>query len=285
MRQIKITPSITVRGGVVDGYLRDISSLDMITPEEEVELAQRIQDGDDQARQKLVEANLRFVVSVAKQYQGRGLELVDLINEGNIGLIRAAERFDATRGNKFISYAVWWVRQQIYQAVSEQSRIVRLPQNQVGIVSKLANETAAFIQKECREPTAEELAAIVDMSEDKVRDTLGISGTHMSLERPLGDDGDSGTLLDIVPDENSPAADMEVNMESLRDDISDVLGMLSQREKEVVLLSFGIGCAEMSLEEIGEKLDLSRERVRQVREKAVRKLRREDVKDRLRQYL
>lgn len=285
MKQLKITQSITVRGGAIDGYLRDISSLARITPDEEVELSTRIREGDEEAKRRMVEANLRFVVSVAKQYQGHGLELVDLINEGNIGLIKAAERFDATRGNKFISYAVWWVRQQIYQALSEQSRMVRLPLNQVGLINKLAEAGASFMQREGREPSDEELSELTGIPLAKVRETLGVSGKHMSLDRPLGDDGDSGTLLDVKPDDDSPAADGGADRESLGTDISDVLTLLTPREREIVLWSFGIGCAEMSMEEIGERLDLSRERVRQVREKAVRKLRRPSIKARLRQYL
>lgn len=285
MRQLKITQSITQRGGAIDGYLRDISSLEMITPSEEADLTIKIKAGDEEAKNKLVEANLRFVVSVAKQYQGNGLELVDLINEGNIGLIKAAERFDATRGIKFISYAVWWVRQQIFLAISEQSRMVRLPQNQVGMISKLTGAAAAFQQIEGREPSAEELSEITGIPAAKISESLGLSGKHVSLDKPLGEDSESGTLMELKPDEESPAADLAVDNESMREDITDVLGMLTSREQKILLWSFGIGCAEMTMEEIGEKLDLSRERVRQVREKAVRKLRRPDVKDRLRQYL
>ena len=257
----------------------------MITPDEEAELAARIREGDMEARQRLVEANLRFVVSVAKQYQGSGLELPDLIDEGNIGLMKAAEKFDPSRGFKFISYAVWWVRQQILQGISDQARMVRLPLNQVSLLNKLMKETSAFVQANGREPSPDELSEITDIPAEKVRETLGLSGKPLSLDSPLGDDDDAGTLLDVRPDENSPAADGGTEATSLHEDLTDVMEILNQRERNVVMWSFGIGCCEMSLEEIGEKLNLTRERVRQVRERAVRKLSGPAVRDRLRQYL
>lgn len=285
MRQLKIGQSYTTRGGAVDWYLRDIAALGRITPDEEVELSMRIQNGDESAVKKMVESNLRFVVSVAKQYQGHGLELTDLINEGNIGLIKAASRFDATRGNKFISYAVWWVRQQIIQAISEQSRMVRIPLNQVATLNKLTNIASSFVQDNGREPSALELSEITGIPESKVTETMCLFAKHTSLDRPLGEDDESGTLLDVKADEDSPAADSGTVQESLHDDILSALGILTQREREIILWSFGIGCSEMTMEEIGEKLDLTRERVRQVREKAVRKLAHSEVKSLLRQYL
>lgn len=285
MRQLKIGKSITVRGGAVDGYLRDIANLGMITPDEEVELALRVKAGDESARNQLIEANLRFVVSVAKQYQGHGMELTDLINEGNIGLMRAVQKFDATRGIKFISYAVWWVRQQILQAISEQSRMVRLPQNQIGLISKLNSQSAFFQQSEGREPSAEELAQITGIPVGKVRTALGLSGRHVSLDSPLGEDDDAGTLLDVKADENSPAADETSDRESLSKEIGDALLLLTPRERNIVKWAFGIGCSEMTLDEIGDRLDLTRERVRQVKDKAVRKLSRSQTKEMLRQYL
>lgn len=285
MKQLKISQSITTRGGAIDGYLRDIAGLERITPEEEVELALRIQKGDEVAKRKLVEANLRFVVSVAKQYQGNGMELIDLINEGNMGLIKAAENFDPSRGFKFISYAVCWIRQRILQAIYEQSRMIRLPLNQVELINKLLKEITMFLQLEGREPSAEELSARTGLPAMKIRDALAFSGKHVSLDSPLGDSEDNGTLLDVRPDESAPAADKEVMDNSLTEDLIDVMKALTSREKEIVLMSFGIGCDVMSLEEIGEKFELSRERVRQVRERAVRKLSHSAAKDRLRQYL
>lgn len=285
MKQIKITQSYTIRGGAVDWYLSDISGLDRITPEEEVELAMKIQRGDEEARKRLVEANLRFVVSVAKQYQGHGFELVDLINEGNIGLLKAAERFDPTRGFKFISYAVCWIRQAILQAISEQSRMVRLPLNQTAQINKILKEMTAFTQLNGREPSAEELEELTGFPASKISESLGLTVKHMSLDSPLGDEGDSGTLLDVHPDKDSPEPDEGTTGESLRTDLVDVMQALNERERDIILWSFGIGCEEISLEEIAEKLDLTRERVRQLRERAVRKLAKSGIKDRLRQYL
>lgn len=284
MQQLKIMQSVTARTMTVDSYLRDIGALSMITPEEETELAYRIQKGDEEAYRRLVEANLRFVVSVAKQYQNSGLDLSDLINEGNLGLMKAARRFDPTRGFKFISYAVWWIRQQIMQAISEQGRMVRLPLNQVGILNRISKAKSLFLQENEREPSDSELAEFLELTPDKIGEAVSHSAKHMSFDVPFGDDGD-GTLLDVVPDESSEQADSGLQQESLRTDMQAVMMVLSPREREIVSLAFGIGCQEMTLEEIGERFDLTRERVRQVKEKAIRKMARPGVKDRLRQYV
>jgi len=284
MKQIKITQSVTARTLTVEGYLRDISSISMITPEEETELAIRIKQGDEDAFRRLVEANLRFVVSVAKQYQSSGLDLSDLINEGNLGLMKAARRFDPTRGFKFISYAVWWIRQQIMQAISDQGRMVRLPLNQVGIINRINKAKAQFVQQNEREPSDAELAEFLDLTPDKVGEAVCHSSRHMSFDVPFGEDGD-GSLLDVVPDDSEAPADASLQKESLQTDIRTVMAILNSREKEVLTLYFGLGCQEMTLDEIGEKLDLTRERVRQVREKAIRKLARPGVRNRLAQYL
>jgi len=276
--------SVTARTMTVDSYLRDISSMQMISPEEETELASRIQKGDEDAFLRLVEANLRFVVSVAKQYQNSGLDLSDLINEGNLGLMKAARRFDPTRGFKFISYAVWWIRQQILQAISDQGRMVRLPLNQVGMINRINKAKAQFIQENEREPSDSELAEFLDLTPDKVGEAVSHSSKHISFDVPFGEDGD-GTLLDVVPDESSEQADYGLQKESLRSDIQSIMMVLSPREREIVSLAFGIGCREMTLEEIGERFDLTRERVRQVKEKAIRKMARPGVRDRLRQYV
>ena len=283
MQQLKITQSVTARTMTVESYLRDISSLPMISPEEETELAARIQKGDQDAYKRLVEANLRFVISVAKQYQNSGLDLCDLINEGNLGLMKAAGRFDPTRGFKFISYAVWWIRQTIMQAISDQGRMVRLPLNQIGVINRINRQKNLFIQKNEREPTNEELAEFMDITPDKISEAIENSGKHVSFDMPFGEDGD-GTLLDVVPDNNSESADRNLETESLHEDLCTVMKALSPREREIISLAFGIGCREMSLDEIGDKLELTRERVRQVREKALRKMARPSVRERLVQY-
>ncbi|MDD7234264.1 MAG: RNA polymerase sigma factor RpoD/SigA [Bacteroidales bacterium] len=284
MQQIKIIQSVTARTMTVDSYLRNINSIPMVTPDEETELADRIQKGDEDAYRRLVEANLRFVVSVAKQYQSSGLDLCDLINEGNLGLMKAARRFDPTRGFKFISYAVWWIRQQIMQAISEQGRMVRLPLNQIGIINRINRAKTQFEQENEREPSDRELAEFLDLTPDKIGEAVSHASRHMSFDTPFGEDGD-GTLLDVVPDNDAEQADTGLQKESLRVDIQHVMMVLSQREREIVSLAFGIGCQEMTLEEIGERMDLTRERVRQVKEKAIRKMARPGVKDILRQYL
>ena len=283
MNQLKIMQSVTARTMTVDSYLRDIGPLNMISPEEETGLAHRIQKGDEEAYRRLVEANLRFVVSVAKQYQNSGMDLSDLINEGNLGLLKAARKFDPTRGFKFITYAVWWIRQQIMQAISEQGRMVRLPMNQVGIINRVNKAKAQFMQDNEREPTDTALAELLDITPSKAGEAIGHLSKHMSLDVPFGDEGE-GNLLDVVPDESSEQADSNLQQESLRSDIRNVMMILSPREREIVSLAFGIGCREMTLEEIGERFDLTRERVRQVKEKAIRKLARPGVKNILRQY-
>lgn len=280
---MKITQSVTERNRTVDGYLRDIGGLPLVSSEEEAELASRIQGGDENARRELVEANLRFVVSVAKQYQGRGLELSDLINEGNMGLMKAAERFDPTRGFKFISYAVWWIRQSILQAIAEQGRMVRLPLNQLGVLNRIYRKRSELVQKYEREPTDGELAECMDITPEKIGEAVAVSNGHLSFDTPFGDDGD-GTLLDVVPDAAAPQADDKLGRESLRSDLLDIMAVLSDRERQIVSLAFGLGCQEMTMEEIGERFNLTRERVRQVRERAIRKLSRPSVKARLVQY-
>ena len=283
MQQLKITPSVTARDMTVNHYLSDISRCRMVTPEEESELATRVQAGDEAALRRLVEANLRFVVSVAKTYQGHGLDLSDLINEGNIGLIKAAWKFDPTRGFKFISYAVWWIRQSILQAIADQSRMVRLPLNQVGVLNKLVRARADFMQENEREPSDRELAELVDITPEKVGEVLRSSGSHLSFDSPFDDEGD-GTLLDIIPDNSAGEADASLNRESLRSDLEDVMRVLAPREREILLRAFGIGCPEKSLEEIGDEFRLTRERVRQIKEKAIRKMARKSVRERLVQY-
>lgn len=283
MKQLKITQSVTERTRTVDEYLRDINRYPMVTEEEEAELAVRIREGDLSARQELVQANLRFVVSVAKQYQGRGLELSDLINEGNIGLMKAAERFDPTRGFKFISYGVWWIRQSILQGLAEQGRMVRLPMNQQGVINQIYRTREAFFQNNGREPSDSELAEFMDITPEKIGETVSMSCGHISFDAPLGEDRE-GTLLDVVPDNSSPQADDNLGIESLRSDLNDVMTVLSDRERQILTLAYGLGCQEMTLEEIGLKFNLTRERVRQVKEKAVRKLSRPKLKARLVQY-
>ena len=283
MRQLKISKSITNRESAsLDRYLQEIGREELITIEEEVELAQAIKRGDKRALDKMTRANLRFVVSVAKQYQNQGLSLPDLINEGNLGLIKAAEKFDETRGFKFISYAVWWIRQSILQALAEQARIVRLPLNQVGTLNKITKALSKFEQENERKPTSEELAKELDLPEDKVTDTLKVSGRHISVDAPFVE-GEENSLLDVLTNEDSPNALMN---ESLSREIDHVLMNLSEREAEIVKLFFGIGGGqEMTLEEIGLKFGLTRERVRQIKEKAIRKLRSEEHSKTLKPYL
>ena len=272
MRQLKITKSITNRESAsLDKYLQEIGRKDLITVDEEVELAQRIKQGDQAALDKLVSANLRFVVSVAKQYQNQGLSLPDLIDEGNLGLIKAAQKFDETRGFKFISYAVWWVRQSILQALAEQSRIVRLPLNQVGSLNKIGKALQRFEQENERRPSASELADQLDVPVEKIADTMKVSGRHVSVDAPFVD-GEDNSLLDVLPNDDSPMADASLNQESLAKEVNRALDQLNPRERDILKMFFGIGCQEMTLEEIGAKFDLTRERVRQIKEKAIRRL-------------
>ena len=272
MRQLKITKSITNRESAsLDKYLQEIGREELVTPDEEVELAQRIRKGDQEALEKLTRANLRFVVSVAKQYQNQGLSLPDLINEGNLGLIKAAEKFDETRGFKFISYAVWWIRQSILQALAEQSRIVRLPLNQVGSLNKINKALTRFEQENERQPTNEELSEMIDVPKDKTSDTLRVGSRHVSVDAPFVE-GEDNSLLDVLPNDDSPSADRGLVNESLNTEIERALSTLTDREREIVKSFFGIGCQEMTLEEIGERFGLTRERVRQIKEKAIRRL-------------
>jgi RNA polymerase primary sigma factor len=252
--------------------LQEIGKEELISVDEEVELAQRIKKGDRAALEKLTKANLRFVVSVAKQYQNQGLSLPDLINEGNLGLIKAAEKFDETRGFKFISYAVWWIRQSILQALAEQSRIVRLPLNQVGSLNKINKAFSKFEQEYERTPSPEELADVLELPKEKVTDTLKVSGRHVSVDAPFIE-GEDNSLLDVLPNTDSPVADKLLLDESLSKEISRALATLTERERDIIRHFFGIACQEMTLEEIGEKFGLTRERVRQIKEKAIRRLR------------
>ena len=285
MRQLKITKSMTNRESAsLDKYLQEIGKEELISVEEEVELAQRIRRGDQEALEKLTKANLRFVVSVAKQYQNQGLSLPDLINEGNLGLIKAAEKFDETRGFKFISYAVWWIRQSILQALAEQSRIVRLPLNQVGSLNKINKAFARFEQEHERTPSAEELANELELPKEKVTDTLRVAGRHISVDAPFAD-GEDNSLLDVLVNTDSPNADKGLINESLATEVERALEILTERERDIIRYFFGIGCSEMTLEEIGEKFDLTRERVRQIKEKAIRKLRQSQRSALLKSYL
>ncbi len=285
MRQLKITKSITNRESAsLDKYLQEIGKEELITVEEEVELAQRIKKGDRDALEKLTRANLRFVVSVAKQYQNQGLSLPDLINEGNLGLIKAAEKFDETRGFKFISYAVWWIRQSILQALAEQSRIVRLPLNQVGSLNKINKAVSTCEQEFERTPSPEELADVLDLPKEKVSDTLRVSGRHVSVDAPFVD-GEDNSLLDVLPNNDSPNADRTLLNESLTREIERSLATLTERERDIIKLFFGIGVQEMTLEEIGEQFGLTRERVRQIKEKAIRRLRHTSRSKLLKTYL
>ncbi len=287
MRQLKITKSITNRESQsLDKYLQDIGKEELITAEEEVELARKIKQGDQKALEKLTRANLRFVVSVAKQYQNQGLTLPDLINEGNLGLIKAAQKFDETRGFKFISYAVWWIRQSILQALAEQARIVRLPLNQVGSLNKI-NKAFSRLEQEFERPSsAEELAEALEVPEDKIKESLNVSGRHVSMDAPLSTSEDGGTLMDVMANADSPKADHALMAESLQKEIERSLSTLTDKEREIIRLFFGIGMNHgLTLEEIGAKFNLTRERVRQIKEKAIRRLRHTSRNKLLKAYL
>ena len=285
MRQLKITKSITNReSAALEKYLQEISKETMISAEEEVELAQRIKKGDTKALERLTKANLRFVVSVAKQYQNQGLSLPDLINEGNLGLLNAAERFVETRGFKFISYAVWWIRQSILQAISEQSRIVRLPLNQVGSVNKINREINRFEQLNERRPSVDEIAEKVDLPQEKIDEAMAINGHQISVDAPFVE-GEDNSLLDVMANSDAPLADNQLVEESLKSEIQNALSALNERERNVVEASYGINQPELTLEEIGTKFGLTRERVRQIKEKAIRKLRNSKANKFLKTYL
>ena len=285
MRQLKITRSITNRESeALEKYLSEIGREELLSSDEEVELAQRIRKGDQQALERLTKANLRFVVSVAKQYQNQGLALPDLINEGNLGLIKAAEKFDETRGFKFISYAVWWIRQSILQAIAEQSRIVRLPLNQVGSMNKINQMLSKFEQENERRPSVDEISERIDLPEDKVDEAMLIGGRHVSVDAPFVD-GEDNSLLDVLVNNDAPMADRELVMESLRSEIDSALKVLNERERNIVTAFYGIGQPEMTLEEIGSKFGLTRERVRQIKEKAIRRLRNNTKNKILKAYL
>ena len=285
MRQLKITQSITNRESAsLDKYLQEIGHEELITVEEEGVALKKVSTEARKALEKLTKANLRFVVSVAKQYQNKGLSLPDLINEGNLGLIKAAEKFDETRGFKFISYAVWWIRQSILQAIAEQSRIVRLPLNQVGSVNKINKIANRFEQEHERRPSADEIGDFVDLPEDKIEDALKVSTRHVSMDAPFSD-SEENSLLDILPNNDSPDTDFELVMESLRNEINRALLTLNERERHIIEAFFGINQPEMTLEEIGEKFGLTRERVRQIKEKAIRRLRHNTKNKLLRSYL
>lgn len=285
MRQLKISNSFTNRESAsLDKYLQEIGHEELLSVDEEVELAQKIKKGDRQALERLTRANLRFVVSVAKQYQNQGLSLPDLINEGNVGLIKAAEKFDETRGFKFISYAVWWIRQSILQAIAEQSRIVRLPLNQVGSVNKINRELNKFEQEHERRPSVDEIADRIDLPEEKVEEAMKANNRHVSMDAPFVD-GEDNSLLDVLADNDMPMADKALVQESLRKEIDRAIDLLNDREQKVVRAFFGIGTPEMTLEEIGDKYNLTRERVRQIKEKAIRRLRHNTKNKLLKTYL
>ena len=287
MRQLKITKSITNRESQsLEKYLQEIGKVDLLTPEEEVDLAQRIKQGDQIALEKLTKANLRFVVSVAKQYQNQGLSLSDLINEGNLGLIKAAQRFDETRGFKFISYAVWWIRQSILQALAEQSRIVRLPLNKVGSLNKINKAFSALEQEFEREPTADELAEVLEINREEVETTMGVASRHVSVDAPF-QEGESNSLLDVLENNNIAKTDSDLEYkQSLRTEIERSLSTLTERQRDVIKYYFGIGLQHaMSLEDIGEKFGLTRERVRQIKDKAINKLRATSRSKLLKNYL
>lgn len=286
MRQLKISKQITNRESQsLDKYLQEIGKVDLLTPDEEVELAKRIKEGDQIALEKLTKANLRFVVSVAKQYQNQGLSLGDLINEGNLGLIKAAQRFDETRGFKFISYAVWWIRQSILQALAEQSRIVRLPLNRVGSLNKISKTFSELEQKYEREPSPEELAEVLDVTTAEVVDTMKISGRHVSMDAPFVQ-GEENSLLDVLANDSEETPDSGLMNDSLRREVQRALSTLTQREEDVITLYFGLnGEHALTLEEIGEKFNLTRERVRQIKEKAIRRLRHTSRSKALKPYL
>jgi RNA polymerase primary sigma factor len=285
MRQLKITKSITNRNSdSLEKYLHDIGKEELITPEEEVELAKRITMGDQEALEKLTKANLRFVVSVAKQYQHQGLSLPDLINEGNLGLIKAAKKFDETKGFKFISYAVWWIRQCILQALAEQSRIVRLPLNKIGALNKINRAFSQLEQEHEREPSPEEVAAILELPEVKVAGTLELSGRHLSVDAPF-QDGEENSLLDVLPSHDTPSTDSKLIEESLAKEIERTLSTLPEKESNVIRAFYGIGTKPMSLEEIGQTIGISRERTRQIKEKAIKHLRQKSKNKLLKTYL
>ena len=286
MRQLKITKQVTNRETAsLDKYLQEIGKVELISAEEEVELAQRIKQGDKVALEKLTKANLRFVVSVSKQYQNHGLSLPDLINEGNLGLIKAAQRFDETRGFKFISYAVWWIRQSILQALAEQSRIVRLPLNKIGSINKINKAYAKLEQEYEREPNAEEIAEVLEITEAEVKESMKNAGRHISMDAPLIQDEDN-TMYDVLKSEEAPTPETELLYESLRKEIDRAISTLTPREADVVRLYFGLnGSHPMTLEEIGEKFDLTRERVRQIKEKAIRRLKHTSRSKILKSYL
>jgi RNA polymerase primary sigma factor len=285
MRQLKITKSITNRNSdSLEKYLHDIGKEELITPEEEVELAKRIKMGDQEALEKLTKANLRFVVSVAKQYQHQGLSLPDLINEGNLGLIKAAKKFDETKGFKFISYAVWWIRQCILQALAEQSRIVRLPLNKIGALNKINRAFSQLEQEHEREPSPEEVAAILELPEGKVSGTLELSGRHLSVDAPF-QDGEENSLLDVLPSHDTPTTDNKLIEESLAKEIERTLSTLPDKESSVIRAFYGIGTKPMSLEEIGATIGISRERTRQIKEKAIKHLRQKSKNRLLKTYL
>lgn len=285
MRQLKISKSITNRESAsLDKYLQEIGHEELLTTDEEVELAQRIRKGDKRALERLTKANLRFVVSVAKQYQNQGLSLPDLINEGNVGLIKAAEKFDETRGFKFISYAVWWIRQSILQAIAEQSRLVRLPLNQVGSVNKITRELNKFEQEHERKPSVNEIAERVDLPEDKIADAMKANSRHVSMDAPIAD-GEDSSMIDFLSGDSSNT-DRELAIESLKTEVSRILKLLTDKEQKVLRAFFGIdGSPEMTLDEIGEKYNLTRERVRQIKEKALRRLRHNTKNKLLKSYL
>ena len=285
MRQLKISKSITNRESAsLDKYLQEIGHEELLTTDQEVELAQRIRKGDKRALERLTKANLRFVVSVAKQYQNQGLSLPDLINEGNVGLIKAAEKFDETRGFKFISYAVWWIRQSILQAIAEQSRLVRLPLNQVGSVNKITRELNKFEQEHERKPSVDEIAERVDLPEDKIADAMKANSRHVSMDAPIAD-GEDSSMIDFLAGDSSNT-DKELATESLKAEVSRILKLLTDKEQKVLRAFFGIdGSPEMTLDEIGEKYNLTRERVRQIKEKALRRLRHNTKNKLLKSYL
>jgi RNA polymerase primary sigma factor len=286
MRQLKITKSITNRESQsLEKYLQEIGKVELISPDEEVQLAGRIKQGDQAALDKLTKANLRFVVSVAKQYQNQGLSLPDLINEGNLGLIKAAQRFDETRGFKFISYAVWWIRQSILQALAEQSRIVRLPLNKVGLTNRIQKAYSQLEQEYEREPSPEELAEVLELEIEEISATLGIGARHVSMDTPLSE-GEENTLIDVLENPNAESADGNIGKESLKQEIDRSLKTLTERQKEVICFFFGIGVDHpMSLEDIGARFNLTRERVRQIKDKAITKLKTNSRSKALRTYL
>ena len=285
MRQLKITKSITNRESAsLEKYLQEIGHEELLTTEQEVELAQKIRKGDKKALERLCKANLRFVVSVAKQYQNQGLSLPDLINEGNLGLIKAAEKFDDTRGFKFISYAVWWIRQSILQAIAEQSRLVRLPLNQVGSVTRIMKEAYKFEQEHERKPSINEMAERFDMPEDKIADAMNANSHEVSVDAPFVN-GEEGSIVDSMTNPDSPTTDNELVKESLRTEVERMIKLLGDREQKVIKAFFGIGEPELTLEEIGVKYNLTRERVRQIKEKAIRRIRHNTKNKLLKSYL